>query len=133
MSQLLTRGAQHPPRSLAEIVTRLGEREPDQRIFTFLYPDRAAQTVSAGQLHDDAGRMAAILRGRGVRPGDVLPLALDHAYELVAAFWGAIYLGAVPTILPYVSRKDRSQFYLEQVGRLTRFASATTVVAMPEL
>src|SRR5262245_37267941 len=119
--------------SLTEIVARAAERAPDQRIFTFLHPHRAAQTVTAGQLHDDAGRIAAVLHTQGVRSGEVLPLALDHGYELIAAFWGAMYLGAVPTILPYVSRETRTQFYLEQVGRLARFTNATTVVTMPEL
>jgi acyl-CoA synthetase (AMP-forming)/AMP-acid ligase II len=115
---------------LADMVTTLARSEPDKRIFTFLYADRDEQIITAGQLHHDASRIAAILRDQGVKRGDILPLTFDHGYELVATFWGAIYLGAVPTILPYLSPETRSQAYLEHVARLARFANATTVVTM---
>ena len=58
----------------------------------------------------------------------MLPLAFDHGYDLVAAFWGAIYRGAVPAILPYVSLESRSAGYVQYIGRLVRFAHASTVV-----
>jgi acyl-CoA synthetase (AMP-forming)/AMP-acid ligase II len=113
---------------LTDLVTNLAASAPDTRILTFLYSDRDEQTITAGQLHRDARRIAAILHGQGVRRGDILPLVFDHGYELVAPFWGAIYLGAVPTILPYVSPDRRSPADLERVGRLARFADAPSVV-----
>src|SRR5262245_42020498 len=116
------------PRSLTDIVTRLAEREPDKHIFTFLHSDRDQQTATAGRLYRDASRIAATLHERGVHAGDIVPLAFDHGYELVAAFWGAIYLGAVPTILPYVALAARPHSYLDQIGRLVRFTNATTVI-----
>jgi fatty-acyl-CoA synthase len=118
--------------SLPDLVTSLAAREPDRLIFTFLYPDREQQTVTAGQLDRDASLIAAVLHEYGVRPGDILPLVFDHGYDLVAAFWGAMYLGAVPTILPYISHESRSQAFLQQVGRLVRFANASTVVTTDE-
>jgi fatty-acyl-CoA synthase len=118
------------PRALNDIVTRLAAHAPDTRIFTFLHPERDPQSITAGQLHRDATQIAAMLHQHGVQREDILPLAFDHSYELVAAFWGAMYLGAVPAILPYVNREAPSQAYAEQVARLARFANAATVVTM---
>jgi len=120
-------------RSLTDMVSSLAAREPGRRVFTFLYSDRDEQVITAGQLRDDASRIAANFQARGVRPGDILPLAFDHGYDLVAAFWGAIYLGAAPTILPYISRDTQSPAYYAHVGRLARFANAALVVTTEAL
>src|SRR5262249_39070953 len=61
-----------------------------------------------------------------------LPLVFDHSYELLAAFWGAMYLGAVPTILPYLSNATRSKGYLAHLRRLIDFVHARAVVTTPE-
>lgn len=113
---------------LTELVASLAASEPENRLLTFLYSDRDEQTITAGQLHRDASRVAALLHGQGVRRGDILPLVFDHGYELVATFWGAMYLGAVPTILPYVSPDRWLPADLERVERIARFTDAPSVV-----
>jgi acyl-CoA synthetase (AMP-forming)/AMP-acid ligase II len=118
--------------SLADMVTSLAARDPDRLIFTFLHADRPEENVTAAELHADACRTAALLHDHGVRGGQILPLVFDHGYALVAAFWGAIYLDAVPTILPYLSRQTRSESYLQQVNRLAHFAGAPAVVSTGE-
>ena len=118
---------------LTDLVANLAVSEPDNPILTFLYADGDEQTITAGQLHRDASCVAAFLHREGVRRGDVVPLVFDHGYELVAAFWGAMYLGAVPTILPYVSADRLSPADLERVGRIARFTDAPSVVTTVRL
>jgi acyl-CoA synthetase (AMP-forming)/AMP-acid ligase II/thioesterase domain-containing protein/acyl carrier protein len=118
--------------SLTDMVTSLAARDPDKLIYTFLHADRPEEKVTAAELHADACRTAALLHQHGVRAGEILPLVFDHGYALVAAFWGAIYLDAVPTILPYLSRQTRSESYLQQVSRLVRFAGAPAIVSTGE-
>jgi acyl-CoA synthetase (AMP-forming)/AMP-acid ligase II/thioesterase domain-containing protein/acyl carrier protein len=113
---------------LGEMVASAAARHPHQPLYTFLHSDREDQTVSAAQLHRDAGLAAALLRENGVKPGMILPLVFDHGYELVAAFWAAVYLGAVPTIMAYLPRESRSRTYLERLAQLVRFTGAETVV-----
>jgi acyl-CoA synthetase (AMP-forming)/AMP-acid ligase II/thioesterase domain-containing protein/acyl carrier protein len=118
---------------LTDLVANLAVSEPDNPILTFLYADGDEQTITAGQLHRDASCVAAFLHREGVRRGDVVPLVFDHGYELVAAFWGAMYLGAVPTILPYVPADRLSPADLERVGRIARFTDAPSVVTTVRL
>lgn len=116
------------PRHLGQRLADLAARRPETLLLTFLQPDGEDRSITAAALDRDACRVAAALRDLGVRPGDILPLVFDHGYELVAAFWGAIYLGAIPTILPYLSRETRTRAYLDHVARLVRFVRAPTVV-----
>lgn len=54
-----------------------------------------------------AGEMAA----RGVRPGDVVIIMMRHRVELVEAFWGAIWLGAIPSFMPPPSDKQDPLYF----------------------
>ncbi len=117
---------------LTDLVTRAAASDPDREIWHLLFADRPTQTITARQLDRDAGQIAASLEEQGVKPGAILPLVFDHSYELVAAFWGAMYLGAVPTILPYLSNATRSKGYLTHLRRLIEFVHARTVLTTPE-
>jgi amino acid adenylation domain-containing protein len=62
-------------------------------------PDHAAvedgrQILSYRQLDERARRVAAALRGRGVRPGDRVGLLLPKSADAVAAIYGVLYAGA---------------------------------------
>lgn len=115
---------------LADLLRTVADRRPEAPLLTFVDPHRAAQTVTAAQLDRDARRIAVTLHHLGVKRGDLVPLMFEHGYELIATFWGSVYLGAVPSILPYVSREAPSKAYLEQTKRLARFTGATTLVTL---
>jgi acyl-CoA synthetase (AMP-forming)/AMP-acid ligase II/thioesterase domain-containing protein/acyl carrier protein len=118
---------------LADLVTSLAARRPEARVFTFLHSDRDEQIITAGALHRDACRIAELLHEHGVQRSAILPLVFEHGYELLAAFWGAVYLGAVPTILPYASPDARAPAPAAHIARLVRFTHACTVVTTAEL
>lgn len=64
------------------------------------HPDKTAyfcsdQAVSYQQLGEGAYRFAALLRGRGIGPGDRVMLALLDSPVFVAAFLGSCLIGAV--------------------------------------
>lgn len=46
------------------------------------------------EVHDRAGRLAALLAGRGVAPGDVVAVALPRSADLVIALLGVLRAGA---------------------------------------
>lgn len=120
------------PIYLTDLVTRLATTNPDWRMWHLLFPDRPTQTITPRQLDRDARHIAARLEEQGVTPGVILPLVFDHSYELLAAFWGAMYLGAVPTILPYLSAATQSNAYLGHLRRLVQFVDARAIVTMQE-
>ena len=64
-------------------------------------------TGSFRDVEDVARRLAAGLRQRGVRPGDVVALQLPNWMEAAAAFWASAFLGAVVVpIVHFYGRKE---------------------------
>jgi acyl-CoA synthetase (AMP-forming)/AMP-acid ligase II/acyl carrier protein/lauroyl/myristoyl acyltransferase len=66
-----------------------------------------------------------------VQPGDLVLLIFEHGYEVIAAFWGAIHLGAVPTVLPYFDTEPTPEVYHKPLSSLAEFAEAQAIVTLP--
>ena len=108
--------------SLLATIQRHAAEQPAQRALIFLDGDGAEKRVATfAELVADIRRAAWVWRQQGAQPRDVVLLALDHSYELVISFLGALYAGAVPVILPYSRTR-----HLEVVHqRLSIFAEHT--------
>jgi len=117
--------------TIVDSITFCAQERPEQQALTCL--DAAGQPAIsrtyAGILSDM--RLAAFAwQQKGVQPGDVVLLALEHDYDLVAGFLGAIYAGAVPVILPY-PRAGRVAADTQRVLSLIDATQATAVFATP--
>ncbi len=88
--------------SLMAAIHRHATEQPGQRALVFLDVAGTEKTIATfAALMADLRRAAWVWHQQEVQPGDVVLLALDHSYDLVVAFLGALYAGAVPVILPY--------------------------------
>lgn len=75
-----------------------------------------AQTLTYGELRTRVQAVAAALRARGLRRGEVLALCLPNSAEFAALFHGALLAGAVVTPMhPALSESDR-RWQMEQSG-----------------
>ena len=81
-------------------------------------------SVSYGELADQANRVAAGLRARGVGPGDLVGLCLDWTPELLAALLGTWQAGAAYVPLDPVLPAAR-------LGAMTAAARPVAVIAPP--
>ncbi|XP_055854108.1 disco-interacting protein 2 isoform X10 [Episyrphus balteatus] len=76
---------------------------PDHVLYTLLNSKGAvAKTLTCSELHKRAEKIAALLQERGkIEPGDHVALIFPPGLDLICAFYGCLYLGAVPiTIRP---------------------------------
>jgi len=113
------------------IVERLA-RAPGERAVVLLADDGGERVVSLAELDREARAAAAVLRALGIAEGDVVVIVMGHSLGLIASFLGAIYLGAVPTIFPYLTEKLDPAIYAERVRALVAGAAARAVVTGPE-
>lgn len=118
--------------SLAQCLPERAAKEPDRTAYIFLQTEDGERHVSYRQLYADALIYAHTLAQAGVQSGDLVLLVFDHGYEAIAAFWGAIHLGAVPTILPYLNMAPLPPVYQSPLAALTEFAGAKAVLTVPE-
>lgn len=93
-------------------------------------PDRA---VSAGELFRAAAGYAQAYAERGVQPGEVVILILQHGVDLIAAFWGAVLHGAVPSIMPFLTEKLLPERYRRDLSALVAVTRPAALVTYPEM
>lgn len=98
---------------------------------TFLAPGMEPKTITYGQLHSDAKTAAIRFVDAGILPGDVVVLATGHDLELIVAYLGLLYAGAIPTIAPYASAFSQKDRYKQRIIEIARSCQARSVVTLP--
>lgn len=119
-------------RTLIEPLAQRARRDPDHRSVVLIGEDGREETVTAAGFLANAADYATVLRAAGIRPRDIVILVMRQSRELLSAFWGSIYLGAIPSIFPFLSEKLDRSLYLQQVRILVAHCGARAVIAFPE-
>src|SRR4030095_6093464 len=87
------------------------------------------ETVTFGQFLDLAGGYANLYQTRGLGPGDTVVLVMPQSIALLAAFTGALIMGAIPTILAYPTFKvDTEKYRYGLVGGSNNLKARLTVI-----
>lgn len=118
--------------SLIEPVLRRATEQPDHPTLTFMDEQGGETRVSAAEFHQRAAAAAAALQAAGIGPDDLVILVLRHSERLLSAFWGALYLGAIPSIFPFLTEKLDPALYLERVQTLVTHSGAKAVITYTE-
>lgn len=103
--------------------------QPDFRILTLQHAGKADLPFTYRQLLEGAAGYAATYAKKGIHPGEVIILILEHGQDLVFAFWGAILHGAIPAIMPFLTEKllpDRYRADLAALISVTQPAAILT-------
>ena len=119
--------------SLLEPLIARAEQCPEQLALTFLHEDGRQERFNAGQFHKTMVDFARALEAVGLGPGQLVVLVMHHSPKLLSAFWGAMYLGAVPSILPYLTEKLDPERYANQVQALVARSGVRVVITYSEL
>ncbi len=119
-------------RSLVERVCQLHDENHSTTAVTLITSDSEEQ-ITYGQLMGEAARYADAFEAAGVQPGDLVVLVLQHGKEVMFAFWGAMLLGAIPSIFPFLTEKLDPDLYFESVKSLVEISKVKAIVTYPEL
>jgi acyl-CoA synthetase (AMP-forming)/AMP-acid ligase II len=103
--------------------------EPAAPSVVYVRPGAEAQTVSRGEFWAASDRYAGGLGDLGVRAGDVVIIAHADGLDALYAFWGALRLGAIPSMFPILTEKLDPDAYLSHLRLLLRHAGARVVVS----
>jgi acyl-CoA synthetase (AMP-forming)/AMP-acid ligase II len=94
-----------PTETLGSVLFRSVVEAPDQCAIHLLSSQQADLEITYHHLYHEAANFAQQLRQRGLIPGDVCILILNHSPELIYSFWGAILAGVIPAIMPFLTEK----------------------------
>ncbi|XP_071943414.1 disco-interacting protein 2 homolog C-like isoform X3 [Antedon mediterranea] len=88
---------------LSEVLKWRAQSTPDHVLYTLMNSKGSvAGTLTCSQLHKKAERIAVLLQDKGkINTGDHVSLIFPPGLDLVAAFYGCLYVGVVPvTVRP---------------------------------
>jgi cytochrome P450/acyl-CoA synthetase (AMP-forming)/AMP-acid ligase II len=116
------------PASLPQVLIRAANTSADRGL-VHVRQGGTERVQRYPELLEDARRISAGLRGRGLLAGDLAILYLDRDEDFVAAFWGCVLGGLIPCPFPAPPGHD-SAAALSKLGdvarRLDRAVIATT-------
>ncbi len=121
-----------PPATLVLRVRDLVMHQGDRTALTLITPDDTL-TFTTRAFFEHAARSARALEQAGVQRGDLVVLVLQHGVEVLSAFWGALLLGAVPSIFPFLTPKLDADRYYESVRDLVALSQVKAVVTYREM
>ncbi|MBX3085986.1 MAG: AMP-binding protein [Anaerolineae bacterium] len=127
---LLTLADRAEVTTLLDMARRQVEAHPDGTAVIFIPADgSAARHVTTKAFFDGAACYADALRKLGIGNRDLVILVMEHSEALLYAFWGAMMIGAIPSMFPFLSDKLDPQLYFERVKLLITHSGAKAVIA----
>jgi acyl-CoA synthetase (AMP-forming)/AMP-acid ligase II len=103
-----------------------------QVCLTLLHSGQPDCSATWGELAQASAGYARAYAAAGIAPGEVVILILQHGLDLVAAFWGAVLHGAVPSIMPFLTEKLLPERYRQDLAALVSVTRPAGVVTYPE-
>jgi len=119
--------------SIVEPFVNNALKEPDRIALVLISDDDTEEGLSCGRLHTEAHCLARTLRSEGIGKQDIVVICLNHSSEILSAFWGVLYAGAIPVISHYPEQVPDRERFKEQIQGLVRNSGARGVVALPDL
>jgi len=121
--------------SYQTLIEALQAAPADKPFVTMWNSDEDSSTVSFGEFSEWAQRQASMFARHGLGRNDKIILIMPQGIELMAAFAGAMMLGAVPAILAYPNFKVEPNKYRFGIKGVTSNLRARLIVldaAFPE-
>jgi acyl-CoA synthetase (AMP-forming)/AMP-acid ligase II len=105
------------PRTLVDHLRWHASRQPDKLYSRYLFDGRDPVELTFGETLERTRRVAAGLAARGVGKGSLVLIILEHHQDLMPAFLGAMWLGAIPAFLQDPHAKiDPERYYRNLEG-----------------
>ena len=118
--------------TLGERLQLRWQRQPDQVAIYLQHAGQPDKRLRFADLWRGAQRFARSYRDRGLKPGDVAILILQHGEDLIFAFWGAIICGVIPSIMPFLTEKLSPEQYRNDLKALLSVTAPAALVTYPE-
>ncbi|MDH3944286.1 MAG: AMP-binding protein, partial [Anaerolineae bacterium] len=120
------------PSRVWDLLEHYAESAPNDSLYTFLDASGVGKTVTVSQFRQDAIATANYLKAHGAQPDELLLVSINQGYESATIFWGAMLLGAIPSVLAYSPPSSASHGYVRSIENLIEFTGAPALVVEPD-
>jgi acyl-CoA synthetase (AMP-forming)/AMP-acid ligase II len=117
--------------SLLDAVT-LNSAEDSQPALIYLETGQSARIISRADFRMSISRYASAMQYMGICPRDLVVIAHTQNLESIFAFWGALFIGAIPSMFPTLTEKLSPDIYMRSMGELIRLSGVAAVLTTDE-
>ncbi len=114
---MLNRTSREAYATLLNAVT-LTQYEVDVPALIFVATGAEPIIVNRRLFRDKALKYAKTLRALDIGNGDLVIIAYTQSLESIFAFWGAVIVGAIPSMFPTLTEKLDPEIYLRDLGEV---------------
>jgi acyl-CoA synthetase (AMP-forming)/AMP-acid ligase II len=118
--------------NLTQKLLHLCELAPQSIAVRLLFTQRPDINITYSRLIHGSAGYANALQTKGVHPGEVVILILQHGEDLLYAFFGALLHGSIPAVMPFLTEKLSPEQYRLSLTSLFKITAPTAVVTYPE-
>lgn len=104
----------------------------DPPAITYLSIDAEPVTVSRAEFLRSITAYGAALRAIGIQPRDLVIIAHTQDLESVFAFWGAMLIGAIPSMFATLTEKLDPEIYMANMTELVALSGVRAVLTTDE-
>ncbi len=124
----------HRPPNAATLLdaATLTSADTEAPAIIYLETGAASVTVTRGDFRVAAAGYAHALRERGIGPRDLVVIAHTQSLESIYAFWGALLIGAIPSMFPTLTEKLDPTIYMQNMAELVRLSNVRAVLTTDE-
>ena len=95
----------------------------------YLFADREPVEMDFAAMLERTRRFAAGYAAHGVGKGSMVLVILEHHEDLMPAFMGATWLGAIPAFLPYPNPKTHPERFFESLSQMIETSRPRLIVS----
>ncbi|MCD6075568.1 MAG: long-chain-fatty-acid--CoA ligase, partial [Rhodospirillales bacterium] len=119
-------------KTLTEALAWHARHHPNKLHVRFYADDNDGDTLTYGELWDDAGRVAAGLIARDVSPGEAVVIMLPSGRDYFASFFGVLRAGCVPVPVYPPGRPRELEDHIRRHAKIAANARARIMITLPE-
>ena len=118
--------------TFSDLLKNFYDKEPERVALYVVFSGQPDRPLTYRQLLQGATAYARAFEEHGVQPGEVVVLILQHSYDLIYAFFGAILHGAIPSIMPFLTEKLLPERYRADLAALVAITRPSAIVTYPD-
>ncbi|MEM9951916.1 MAG: AMP-binding protein [Chloroflexota bacterium] len=100
----------------------------DAIAITFVASDQEAIQVTRREFRQHVLRFGHLIAQNGVSDGDLVIIAHTHTLTSIYAFWGAMAIGAIPSMFPTLTEKLDPEIYKRDLTKLVTLSDVKSII-----
>lgn len=98
----------------------------------YLSPEEPPMILSRAEFRDACLQYAAALQAAGVQSRDLIIIAHTQNLESIFAFWAALFVGAIPSMMPTLTEKLDPEIYMQGLQELVKLSGVKAILTTDE-